>query len=103
MNGDAGPIRIPISEVFDLHTVQPREAEAAVEAYLEEALRLGFRTVRVIHGRGTGAQRAMVRALLARTPFVASFEDAPPECGGWGATVARLRPAAQESEPPQAE
>jgi dsDNA-specific endonuclease/ATPase MutS2 len=89
MNEDE-PVRIPITDVFDLHAVQPREVKAVVEAYLEEAARMGFRTVRIIHGRGIGVQRAIVRGVLARAPFVASYHDAPPEAGGWGATVVNL-------------
>lgn len=85
------PIRIPITDVFDLHTVQPKEVEAVAEAYLEEADRLGLKTVRIIHGRGMGVQRAIVRAVLARTPFVLCYRDAPPESGGWGATLVNLR------------
>lgn len=88
---EQAPIRIPITEVFDLHAFQPKEVGAAVEAYLEEAQRLGFKRVRIVHGRGIGVQRRTVRAVLARTPFVISFDDAPPEAGGWGATVAHLR------------
>ena len=85
------PVRIPITDVFDLHSVQPREVEEVVEAYLEEAHRMGLKVVRIIHGRGIGVERQIVRAVLARTPFVASYGDAPPEAGGWGATVATLR------------
>jgi dsDNA-specific endonuclease/ATPase MutS2 len=85
------PIRIPITDVFDLHTVQPREVADVVEAYLEEADRLGLKSLRIIHGRGIGVQRQIVRAVLARSPLVIAFDDAPPELGGWGATVARLR------------
>src|SRR5687767_9137379 len=55
------PVEIPITDVFDLHTVPPRDAEAIVEAYLDEAHARGFRYVRIIHGRGIGAQREMVR------------------------------------------
>jgi dsDNA-specific endonuclease/ATPase MutS2 len=84
------PVRIPITDVFDLHTAPPREAQAVLEAYLEEAHRLGFRALRIIHGRGIGVQREMVRAVLARTAFVARFGDAPAEAGGWGATVVDL-------------
>jgi len=91
MESDDEPIRIPITDVFDLHTVQPREVAVAVEAYLEEAYRLGLKSVRIIHGRGIGVQREIVRAVLGRTPFVIAFSDAPPEAGGWGATIARLR------------
>jgi dsDNA-specific endonuclease/ATPase MutS2 len=84
------PVRIPITDVFDLHTVPPRDVEAVVEAYLEEAHRLGFRAVRVIHGKGIGVQREIVRAVLRRTPFVERFTDAPAEAGGWGATIVNL-------------
>lgn len=91
MDDDQEPIRIPITDVFDLHTVQPKEVAAVVEAYLEEANRLGLKSLRIIHGRGIGVQRQIVRAVLARTPFVIAFNDAPPEAGGWGATVIRLR------------
>jgi dsDNA-specific endonuclease/ATPase MutS2 len=91
MPPDEEPIRIPITDVFDLHTVRPREVAAVVEAYLEEANRLGLKTLRLIHGRGIGVQREIVRAVLARTPFVALYRDAPPEAGGWGATLVTLR------------
>ena len=88
---DSEPIRIPITDVFDLHTVPPRDVEAVVEEYLLEANRLGLKAIRIIHGRGIGVQREIVRAVLARTPFVAGFRDAPAEAGGWGATVVSLR------------
>ncbi|HTQ58223.1 MAG TPA: Smr/MutS family protein [Bryobacteraceae bacterium] len=84
------PIAIPITDVFDLHSVPPRDVKGVVEAYLEEAHKMGFRAVRIVHGRGIGVQREMVRAILARTPFVLSFGDAPAEAGGWGATIATL-------------
>jgi dsDNA-specific endonuclease/ATPase MutS2 len=91
MPEDDEPVRIPITEVFDLHSVRPREVEAVVEAYLEEARRLGLKVVRIIHGRGIGVQRRTVRAVLDRTPFVVSYRDASPESGGWGATLVKLR------------
>jgi dsDNA-specific endonuclease/ATPase MutS2 len=62
-----------------------------VEEYLAEAAARGFEEVRLVHGRGIGVQREIVRKTLARSPHVLSFEDATPERGGWGATVARLR------------
>ena len=84
------PVHIPITDIFDLHTVQPKEVAEVVEAYLEEVRRLGLKSVRIIHGRGIGVQRQIVRAVLARTPFVRGFGDAPPEAGGWGATIVTL-------------
>ena len=85
------PIRIPITDVFDLHSVPPQDVKCLVEEYLREAHRMGLKALRIIHGRGIGVQREIVRAVLARTEFVAEFRDAPPEAGGWGATVATLR------------
>lgn len=84
------PIRIPITDVFDLHTVAPRDVKPVVEEYLAEAHRLGFRVLRIVHGRGIGVQREIVRSILATTSFVESFSDAPLEAGGWGATVVTL-------------
>jgi dsDNA-specific endonuclease/ATPase MutS2 len=89
------PVRVEISDVFDLHTIAPREVKRVVEEYLAEARRAGFRSVRIIHGKGKGVQREMVRSILARTPFVSEWTDAPPEAGGLGATIAHLRPEKQ--------
>jgi hypothetical protein len=85
------PIQLEITDVFDLHTFAPRDMRRVVEEYLREAHRLGFRSVRLIHGKGRGVQRATVRAILARTPFVVDWTDAPSDAGGLGATIARLR------------
>jgi dsDNA-specific endonuclease/ATPase MutS2 len=82
---------MPIEDSIDLHGFQARDVLAVVADYLEEAAKLGFREVRLIHGRGKGVQRASVQALLAGHPLVASFRNAPAARGGWGATIAELR------------
>ncbi len=84
------PVRLEITDVLDLHAFSPGDVRRVVEEYLQEARRAGFTAVRIIHGKGVGVQRETVRTVLARTPFVEHFSDAPPEAGGWGATVARL-------------
>ncbi len=86
------PVRIEIQDVFDLHTINPRDVNRVVEEYLREAHAANFPFVRIIHGKGVGVQREIVRSILARTPFVINYADAPPEAGGWGATIARLAP-----------
>ena len=91
MEPDGEPVRIPIADVFDLHSIPPRDAKAVVEEYLREAHRLGFKALRIVHGRGIGVQREMVRQTLARQEFVAAYRDAPAEAGGWGATIVTLR------------
>jgi DNA-nicking Smr family endonuclease len=89
---DPDPVFVlPITDVLDLHTVPPRDAGLVVEAWLEEVKARGFRALRIIHGRGIGVQREMVRAILARDPDVLEFGDAPAEAGGWGATVITLK------------
>src|SRR6476661_8367872 len=90
------PVPIPITDTFDLHTIAPRDVKDALEAYLEEAHRLGLTALRIIHGRGIGVQREMVRTVLARAECVVSFGDAPAEAGGWGATIVTLRPISIE-------
>jgi len=84
------PVRLEITDTIDLHAFAPRDVGRVVEAYLEEARAAGFRSVRIIHGKGRYVQRAAVRAILERTPYVRDFTDAPPEAGGLGATIAHL-------------
>src|SRR5260221_10984237 len=81
------PVEIEITDIFDLHTIAPRDVKPVVEEYLREARRKGFPVVRIIHGKGIGVQREIVRSILARTSFVADWTDAPPDAGGLGATI----------------
>lgn len=92
-------VELPIEDFIDLHAFAPREIPDVVDSYLEAALEKGFREVRLIHGRGKGVQRAQVRRVLSGHPNVASFCDAPPQRGGWGATLAAL--AADGKAPPE--
>jgi DNA-nicking Smr family endonuclease len=85
------PIRLPIEDSLDLHPFAPKDVRPVVDEYLKEAAGRGFHEVRLIHGRGIGAQRANVQSLLAGHPLVLRFFDAPPERGGWGATVVMLK------------
>lgn|SRR5574341_11490 len=91
ISGD--PVRLPIEDRLDLHTFRPDEVPALVADYIAEAARAGHRVVRIIHGKGTGALRQTVRAVLAHHPLVETFGDAPPEAGGYGATLASLSDA----------
>lgn len=88
-------VAIEIRDSLDLHTISPRDIPAVVREYLHEARARGWKSVRIIHGKGTGTQRAVVRRILAETNFVRDFMDAPPFAGGWGATVAQLAPDEQ--------
>ncbi len=86
------PVEIEIGDSIDLHAFSPKDAKAVVTAYLDEARQKGFRFVRIIHGRGIGVQREMVRAVLAETDFVKGFRSGEEFSGGQGATVAEFKP-----------
>jgi len=90
MGGDILVI-LPVEDAIDLHPFRPAEIPHVVQDYLQSAWEAGFREVRLIHGRGIGVQRERVRSVLAKHPLVLEYHDAPPEGGGWGATIARLR------------
>ena len=84
------PVKIPIEDSLDLHTFQPRDIPDLLEDYLAECLQAGLYSVRIIHGKGKGVQKRRVQALLRNNPLVSSYKDAPPEAGGWGATLVEL-------------
>lgn len=86
------PVHIEIRDSIDLHSIAPHDVKRVVEEYLRQAHDRGFGAVRIIHGKGKGVQRAIVRSVLVHTPFVDNWTDAPPYAGGWGATIAHLSP-----------
>ncbi len=88
------PIVLPIEDVLDLHTFQPKEVPDLLEDYFEACIQAGIFSVRVIHGKGKGILKKRVHHVLRENPLVASFQDAPPEAGGWGATLVALNPKA---------
>jgi DNA-nicking Smr family endonuclease len=85
------PVAIPIDDSIDLHAFSPKDIPSVVEEYLEQCKRTGIYEVRLIHGRGKGIQRQIVRSILEKHPLVLSFKDAPAESGGWGSTVVFLK------------
>jgi len=83
-------VEIAITDVIDLHTIPPRDVARVVEEYLRLTHEAGLPVVRIIHGKGIGVQRTIVRSILAKTAFVVDWTDAPHEAGGLGATIVRL-------------
>ena len=66
------------------------EAIPRIEEYLQSAYLAGLPFVRIIHGKGTGALRRVVREALASSPLVSDFEPAESRAGGEGVTIAHL-------------
>jgi hypothetical protein len=85
---------LPFDGTLDLHTFKPAEVRELLPEYLAGCQERGQLNVRIVHGKGTGALRRSVHALLARDPRVESFRSAAEDAGGWGATLVALRPAA---------
>lgn len=94
---DPETIELPIDGTLDLHTFHPREIKELVPDYLAACQAQGIHQVRIIHGKGTGALRRTVHAVLARLPIVASFHLGGEGAGEWGATICLLRPAKAKS------
>lgn len=84
------PFEIEITDSIDLHAFAPRDIESVTENYLEEARKKNFRIVRIIHGKGVGVQREIVRKVLENTDFVESFKTGDEFSGNWGATIVKL-------------
>ena len=88
----SGHLELPIDGTLDLHTFLPGEVTDLIRDYVAECSHRGISEVRVIHGKGTGALRETVHAVLRRLPEVVSFRLAPGGAGGWGATLVTLDP-----------
>jgi len=83
-------VDLEITDSIDLHSFRPKDIRAVVEEYLAEAHKKGFPIVRIIHGKGIGVQREIVRKVLSETDFVSSFKNAPEFSGSWGSTIVKF-------------
>ena len=86
------PVTIDITGTLDLHTFIPKEIPDLIENYLSTCAANGIYEIRIVHGKGKGIMKARVHRILSRHPRVSHFKDAPPEAGGWGATLVELIP-----------
>jgi len=84
------PIILPIEDVIDLHTFKPKEVPDLLDDYFQACIEADIYSVRVIHGKGQGILKKRVQNVLQKNPLVVAFRDAPPEAGGWGATLVAL-------------
>jgi len=90
-NEDEAPVEIPVGDVLDLHSFQPRDVVPAATSFLEAAREAGYRHVRLIHGKGVGVQRASIRSALSKLDWVESATDSDWSAGSWGATLVTIR------------
>ena len=88
---DPGVVELPIDGVLDLHTFDPRDVADLVPTWIDACAEKGLVELRIIHGKGKGTRRRPVHAILARRADVLSYALAPPDRGGWGATLVTLR------------
>lgn len=88
------PVEYPIDGILDLHTFRPQEVKDLVPEYLQACRQKGIYEVRIIHGKGTGTLRRIVHTILDRSPIVGEYNLAGESEGGWGATIAYLKPSA---------
>lgn len=89
------PLAVEVGDVLDLHTFAPRDVAALVRDYLDECAARGFTRLRIIHGKGQGNLRRITHSVLDKHPKVSRYTLAPPDAGGWGATLVEL-----DVEPP---
>jgi DNA-nicking Smr family endonuclease len=82
---------MPIEDVLDLHTFKPKDIPDLLVDYFEACIDAGIYSVRIVHGKGRGLLKKRVQGLLKKNLMVKSFQDAPPEAGGWGATLVELK------------
>jgi len=92
------PVQLPIDGTLDLHTFSPREIKDLIPDYLEACRERGIDQVRIVHGKGTGALRRTVHALLGRLSGVKEFHAGGTGGGGWGATIVILHPASTRED-----
>jgi DNA-nicking Smr family endonuclease len=85
------PVEFPINDELDLHTFHVKDVKSVVEEYLYQSHQRGLAEVRIIHGKGIGTQRRIVQSVLEKSPYVLSFSEAPPQQGGWGATLVKIK------------
>ncbi len=103
IRGDTGPepepVVMPVDGELDLHQFSPKEVKPLVLETIDQCLQRGIVELRIVHGKGIGALRRTVHALLDRHPEVVGYRLGGHGAGGWGATLVDLRPRSS-GEPP---
>jgi len=92
INCEALPDFIQVKDVLDLHGFFPEQIPEIIRDFIDNALKLKFTELRIIHGKGKSRLKHACYMELRENPHVIQFYDAPPELGGWGSTIVRLKP-----------
>lgn len=87
---DEIPDRISVTDTLDLHGFFPEQIDEIIDAFIQNALDLELTRLWIIHGKGKSRLKFEVHQALKANPHVVNFNDAPPDSGGWGATVVEL-------------
>ncbi|MCA9743646.1 Smr/MutS family protein [candidate division KSB1 bacterium] len=82
------PVRV--EDVLDLHGFFSEQIPEVLDEYLRFAVEQGYREVRIVHGKGKSRLKWEVQQFLKVDQRVRRFGDAPPERGGWGATLVEM-------------
>ncbi len=84
-------VTLEITGELDLHTFNPKDLGSLVPEYLKACKDTGIKTVRIVHGKGTGTLRRSVHSILKDLDMVDSFKIAGLHQGHWGATLVFLK------------
>jgi len=85
------PVPLPLDGTLDLHAFRPSEVGELLPEWIAACHEAGLRELRIVHGKGTGALRRSVEAILGRHPLVLARRAGSEDAGGWGATLVTLR------------
>jgi len=84
-------VELPIDGTLDLHTFRPRDIGDLIPEWIDQCRAHGFLEVRIVHGKGVGALRRGVHAVLDRLDTVQSYRSGGAGEGEWGATIVTLK------------
>ena len=85
------PDKIDITDTLDLHGFFPEQIDEIITVFIQNAVELKIKTVRIVHGKGKSRLKFEVHQNLKHNPAVCSYKDAPPDLGGWGVTIVYLK------------
>jgi len=87
---DKLPEFINVTDVLDLHGTNIEIIPEMINEFISNALLLGLRQVRIVHGKGKSRLKFITHKTLDSNKFAKKYYDAPPELGGWGATIIEI-------------